>query len=100
MIRKRVDPSAIPASSSGTYKKRQGVLYRLAEAYLSYAESLYEYSVAMGTYTNNEVEILDYINRIRYRAGIPQYGNAENQIPVTEAQLRELIRRKTCGVEL
>lgn len=94
LIRKRVDPSAIPASSSGTYKKRQGVLYRLAEAYLSYAESLYEYSVAMGTYKDNETEILDYINRVRYRAGIPQYGKGADQIPVTEAQLRDLIRRE------
>lgn len=94
LIRKRVDPSAIPASSSGTYKKRQGVLYRLAEAYQSYAESLYEYSVAMGTYTDNETEILDYINRVRYRAGIPQYGKGADQIPVTEAQLRDLIRRE------
>lgn len=94
LIRKRVDPSAIPASSSGTYKKRQGVLYRLAEAYLSYAESLYEYSVAMGTYTDNETEILDYINRVRYRAGIPQYRKGADQIPVTEAQLRDLIRRE------
>lgn len=94
LIRKRVDPSAIPASSSGTYKKRQGVLYRLAEAYLSYAESLYEYSVATGTYTDNETEILDYINRVRYRAGIPQYGKGAEQIPVTEAQLRDLIRRE------
>ena len=94
LIRKRVDPSAIPASSSGTYKKRQGVLYRLAEAYLSYAESLYEYSVATGTYTDNEAEILDYINRVRYRAGIPQYGKGADQIPVTEAQLRDLIRRE------
>lgn len=94
LIRKRVDPSAIPASSSGTYQKRQGVLYRLAEAYLSYAESLYEYSEATGTYTDNETEILDYINRIRYRAGIPQYGKGMNQIPVTEAQLRDLIRRE------
>ena len=94
LIRKRVDPSAIPASSSGTYKKRHGVLYRLAEAYLSYAESLYEYSVATGTYTDNETEILDYINRVRYRAGIPQYGKGADQIPVTEAQLRDLIRRE------
>lgn len=94
LIRKRVDPSAIPASSSGTYKKRQGALYRLAEAYLSYAESLYEYSVATGTYTDNETEILDYINRVRYRAGIPQYGKGADQIPVTEAQLRDLIRRE------
>lgn len=94
LIRKRVDPSAIPASSSGTYQKRQGVLYRLAEAYLSYAESLYEYSVATGTYTDNETEILDYINRVRYRAGIPQYGKGADQIPVTEAQLRDLIRRE------
>ena len=94
LIRKRVDPSAIPASSSGTYKKRQGVLYRLAEAYLSYAETLDEYSVATGTYTDNETEILDYINRVRYRAGIPQYGKGADQIPVTEAQLRDLIRRE------
>ena len=94
LIRKRVDPSAIPASSSGTYKKRQGVLYRLAEAYLSYAESLYEYSVATGTYTDNETEILDYINRVRYRAGIPQYGKGAGQIPVPDAQLRDLIRRE------
>lgn len=66
----------------------------MAEAYLSYAESLYEYSVATGTYTDNETEILDYINRVRYRAGIPQYGKGADQIPVTEAQLRDLIRRE------
>ena len=48
----------------------------------------------MGTYTDNETEILDYINRVRYRAGIPQYGKGADQIPVTEAQLRDLIRRE------
>lgn len=94
LIRKRVDPSAIPASSSGTYKKRQGVLYRLAEAYLSYAESLYEYSVATGTYTDNESINSGLYYRVRYRAGIPQYGKGADQIPVTEAQLRDLIRRE------
>ena len=50
--------------------------------------------MAMGTYTDNETEILDYINRVRYRAGIPQYGKGADQIPVTEAQLRDLIRRE------
>ena len=99
LIRKRVDPSAIPASSSGTYKKRHGVLYRLAEAYLSYAECLNEYSIEKNTYAENKTEILKYINKIRERAGIPVYGEtniADEQIkaPATAKELRPLIRRE------
>ena len=98
LIRKRVDPSAIPTESSGNYKNRQGCLYRLAEAYLSYAESLNEYSIDMGTYDSNKKEILKYINKIRERAGIPQYseGTEAGKItaPTDPKEMRQLIRRE------
>ncbi len=68
---------------------RPGILYRMAEAYLNYAEAL------------NEVEpgnpdILKYVNLIRERAGIPQYGNGKDMIPVSGSQneVRELIRKE------
>lgn len=96
LVRKRVDPTAIPAQSSGVYKSRHGILYRLAEAYLSYAESLNEYSIATGAYEANKAEILKYVNMIRQRAGIPEYGNGQGQIPAPADPLvmRDLIRRE------
>ena len=70
----------------------------MAEAYLSYAESLNEYSIDMGTYDSNKKEILKYINKIRERAGIPQYseGTEAGKItaPTDPKEMRQLIRRE------
>lgn len=101
LVRKMVDPSAIPSDGSGTYKTRHGAIYRLAEAYLAYAECLNEYSIARGTYAANLPEILKYLNPIRERAGIPQYGTGTDSdgvkmiTPPSEGEkMRDLIRRE------
>lgn len=96
LVRKRVDPTVVEIENGGTYKKRHGVIYRLAEAYLSYAECLNEYSIEKGTYGADLPEILRYLNKIRERAGIPTYGTAAGQIvpPATGEELRTLIRRE------
>ena len=96
LIRKRVDPSAIPSDSKGTYIKRQGIVYRLAEAYLSYSECLLEYAIAKGTYNQSQAEIIKYVNKIRERAGIPVYGTGSGEIPVPADPLvmRDLVHRE------
>ena len=96
LIRKRVDPTAIPSDSKGTYIKRQGVVYRLAEAYLGYAECLLEYAITNGTYVQAQSEILKYINKIRERAGIPVYGSGAGEIavPTDPVVMRDLLHRE------
>lgn len=96
LIRKRVDPSAIPSDSKGTYIKRQGIVYRLAEGYLSYAECLLEYAIANGTYVQAQNEIIKYVNKIRERAGIPLYGSGQGEIaiPTDPEVMRDLIHRE------
>lgn len=76
---------------------RPGILYRLGEAYLNYAEALNECEPG-------HPDILRYLNMIRERAGVPQYGTGTeticgetfNQIPVPADQdaMREAIRRE------
>lgn len=87
LLRKKNHPDADPRS--GTYPYRPGILYRLGEAYLNYAEALNEWSPG-------DANILKYVNLIRERAGIPVYGNGIGQIPPPEGQaaVREAIRRE------
>lgn len=63
-MRKRVNPK--DNIKQGSYNYRPGIIYRLAEAYLSYAEALNECD------PGNQ-EILTYLNKIRERAGVRQY---------------------------
>lgn len=93
LMKKRIAPDYCGSSSSGEFNKRHGVVYRLAEAYLSYAECLYEFSISDGSYDSDKAEIFKYINKIRRRAGIPEYGSAELPEPSQEA-MRDLIRRE------
>ncbi len=95
LMKKRIAPDYCGSSSSGQYNKRHGVVYRLAEAYVAYAESLYEFSVSegIGKYSENQAEILKYINLIRKRAGIPEYGSESLPVPSEDA-MRDLIRRE------
>ena len=75
----------------GTYKYRPGIVYRLGEAYLNYAEALNESDPGNG-------DILVYLNKIRERAGIRQYTTGatdDNFIHVDlndQAEMRKLIR--------
>ena len=89
LIRKKISPDL--NVKQGTYKYRPGIVYRLGEAYLNYAEALNESDPGNG-------EILFYLNKIRERAGIRQYTTGEtdaNYIHVNlndQAEMRKLIR--------
>lgn len=89
LIRKKISPDL--NVKQGTYKYRPGIVYRLGEAYLNYAEALNESDPG-------NVEILYYLNKIRERAGIRQYTTGdtdENFIHVDlndQAEMRKLIR--------
>ena len=61
---------------------------------MSYAESALEYSIAKGTYNSEKEDIVKYVNKIRERAGIPQYGTSGLGIPADEEEMRKLIRRE------
>lgn len=89
LIRKKISPDL--NVKQGTYKYRPGIVYRLGEAYLNYAEALNESDPG-------NREILYYLNKIRERAGIRQYTTGEtdeNSIHVDlndQAEMRKLIR--------
>lgn len=87
LVRKKVHPDH--DSRNGTNPYRPGILFRLAEAYLNYAEALNESDPG-------HPDILKYVNLIRERAGIPQFGAGENalQAPATQSEVREAIRRE------
>ncbi|HEY3373175.1 MAG TPA: RagB/SusD family nutrient uptake outer membrane protein [Prolixibacteraceae bacterium] len=77
-------------SKNGAWQYRPGIVYRLAEAYLSYCEILNE--VRPG-----DPEILIYLNQIRERAGIPPYATTQSDgfIKVNlgnQEEMRKLIR--------
>lgn len=89
LMRKFVNPQADPKNSKVPYQP--GIVLRLAEFYLNYAEALNEYN-----YSQNLSEILKYVNLIRERAGIPIYGNGEDDVPVPSDQnkMRDAIRKE------
>lgn len=89
LVRKKVDPDANPINN--VYRRRVGILYRLAEAYLSYAEALNEMD-----YGGNLSSILTYVNAVRERAGIPKYGNSvgEVAVPASQEAMRKAIHQE------
>jgi starch-binding outer membrane protein, SusD/RagB family len=80
LLRKKVHPDHDPRNGTNPY--RPGILYRLGEAYLNYAEALNESDPG-------NVDILTYVNLIRERAGIP--GLAPG---LSQDEMREAIRRE------
>lgn len=63
--RKRV--SLEQNARDGVYPYRPGIVYRLGEAYLNYVEALNECDPG-----NSDIQ--EYLNLIRERAGVPEYG--------------------------
>lgn len=78
-VRKRVGLEIFPRNNVSTYQP--GILYRLAEAYLGYAEALNESNPG-------NPDILKYINLVRERAGIPGLTGGSQQ------EIREAIQRE------
>jgi hypothetical protein len=87
LLRKRVHPNTDIRNGSIPY--RPGILYRLGEAYLNYAEALNEWEPG-------NPDILFYLNEIRTRAGIPAYGSGIGEIPAPAGKdaMREAIHRE------
>jgi starch-binding outer membrane protein, SusD/RagB family len=80
LLRKKVHPDHNPKTGIRPY--RPGILYRLGEAYLNYAEALNESDPG-------NPDIATYVNLIRERAGIPPLAGG-----LTQDQMREAIRRE------
>jgi hypothetical protein len=87
LIMKKVHPEHTAGPTGQTHQQRYSIIYRLAEAYLSYAEALNEYDPG-------NPDILRYVNEIRTRAGIPEYGSGGVPAPVGKERMREAIRRE------
>ena len=88
LIRKNVGTQTNSGSGgNGRRQERPIILFRLAEIYLNYVEALNEYDPG-------HPDILKYLNMIRERAGIPQYGQGPDAllVPATPEEMREKIR--------
>jgi hypothetical protein len=86
-LRKQVNPSS--TVNPEKIAERTEVLIRLGEIYLNYAEALNEAEPG-------NPDIVKYLNMIRERAGIPQYGAGINPLPVpaNQADMRTAIRKE------
>ncbi|MAZ28246.1 MAG: RagB/SusD family nutrient uptake outer membrane protein [Cytophagaceae bacterium] len=62
-------------------------VFRLAEVYLDYVEALNESSPG-------NADILKYLNLIRERAGIPEYGSPELAVPAGQDAMRDAIHKE------
>ena len=87
LLRKRVHPETNILNYVIPY--RPGIICRLAEAYLNYAEALNESQPG-------HADIAKYLNLVRERAGLPGYGSEEGMIPMPADQhaMREAIHRE------
>ena len=81
LMRKRQHPQATEIGKQN-HPYRHGIIFRLGEFYLSYAEAINEYYGV-----SQQAEALKYVNAIRERAGIPVYTGT-----YTQEQMREMIR--------
>lgn len=78
--RKAVSLDVFPRENRYTYQP--GILYRMADAYLGYAEALNESNP-------DHPDILKYVNLVRERAGIPPL-----EAGMSQSRMREAIRRE------
>lgn len=85
LIRKNVATQTNNGSGgNGTQYQRPACLIRLGEVYLNYVEALNEADPG-------NADILKYLNLIRKRVNIPEYGSANLPAPVSQADMRTRI---------
>lgn len=85
LVRKNVGIQTNNGSGgNGSKQTRTLVLFRLGEIYLNYIEALNEISPGNS-------DILLYLNMIRERAGVPQYGSANLPVPAGQVEMRTRI---------
>lgn len=93
LVQKPVHPQTVATDNNFTAIRYPWPLIRLGELYLSYAEAMNEYygSAQQGV-------VLDYLNRIRLRAGIPSvqdaWALAGHGASFTQDELRTIIRQE------
>ena len=86
LVRKNVAPQTNAGSGgTGAQQNRPLVLFRLGEMFLDYAEALNEYDPGNS-------DILKYLNLIRQRAGISQYGDGTDPLPIPSG--KDEVRKK------
>ncbi|MEC5164486.1 hypothetical protein RCH18_000202 [Flavobacterium sp. PL11] len=87
LLYKRLDKTVRNEGSSPRNKYRPSIIFRLAEFYLLYAEALNEV-------TPNDAKILQYVNKVRERAGIPSLEISNLGIAGNQQAQRLAIRRE------
>jgi hypothetical protein len=88
LVRKKVHPDVSANDAGSNHPYRPLILFRLAEAYLSYAEALNECNPG-------NPNIMEYLNRVRERAGIAPYGVYKGALGLPiPADIGEAIRRE------
>ncbi len=85
LVNKGVDPNF----STNSYPWYPGILYRLGEAYLNYAEILNEMD------GGDRAKMLFYLNKVRERAGVRQYttGATDSKFIHVDANDKEAMRK-------
>jgi hypothetical protein len=85
--RKNVSPDCNPKATK--YQTRPSLMFRYAEILLNYVEALNEYDPG-------NADILRYLNMIRERAGVPQYGVGTDALPVpaNQSAMRDAIHHE------
>ncbi len=86
-IRKFCHPNSIWSANTGErrFENLVDIYFRLGEIYLNYVEALNEYDPGNS-------DILIYLNHIRRRAGIPEYGSPGLSAPASQVEMRNAIR--------
>jgi hypothetical protein len=85
LVRKNTNPSKNLSNNSGN-TPRPAMYIRLGELYLNCAEALNESNAPVS-------EILEYLNPIRKRGGIPEFPPTSS---FTQAEMRKLIQTERC----
>ena len=87
LLYKGMNRDLLNQGSNPKSKFRAGMLFRLADFYLLYAEALNE--------TNpSDPKIIEYVDSVRVRAGIPMLKDIAPEIKGNQAKQREAIRRE------
>ncbi|TXD45797.1 RagB/SusD family nutrient uptake outer membrane protein [Polaribacter sp. IC073] len=92
LLYKRLDKTIRNEGSFPRSKYRPSIVFRLAEFYLLYAEALNEVNPS-------DSKILEYVDKVRERAGIPKLSVIKSEIQGNQ-QAQRLAIRKEMRVEL